>query len=369
MRVASDDLFNTPFDQSEIDFENEGGETYICGNPPYIGDKKQNKDQKSDIEAIFSELTNRWKSFDYVCGFFFKSSIYVNSVENSRSALVSTNSVTQGVQVSEFWPLALQFSKIFFAHDSFRWANLAANNAGVTCVIIGLAAENSNCKISMSDEESVRAVSSISPYMIPGPTTYVKARPKPLSEISKMLLGNFPKDGGGLICTKNETNGMEAFEKSFLRPMFGGDEFIKGVLRYCFWIPDSEFENAKKSHELSRRFDIVKEKRSKSPKKATAEWSLKPHKFVEIRSPEYRNAMIVPIVSSENRPYLPVGFLPDKAIVNYAFGVYDAPIWNMALIASRLHLVWIATVCGKLKTRFSLLKHPWVEYIPCAETD
>ena len=138
----------------------------------------------------------------------------------------------------------------------------------------------------------------------------------------------------------------------FIRPMFGGDEFIKGISRFCFWVSDSDLAAANKSKDLCERFQKVKENRLKSQKEDTVSWSSKPHRFVEIRSPDYEVAMIVPIVSSENRPYLPVGFLPRKAIVNYAFGLYDAPLWNMALIASRLHLVWIATVCGKLETRY-----------------
>jgi hypothetical protein len=172
------------------------------------------------------------------------------------------------------------------------------------------------------------------------------------SEGGSSLLGNFSKDGGGLICSYNEIDKLDDIARSFLRPMFGGDEFIKGINRYCFWISEGDFETARKSDELNRRFDFVRDNRLKSPKKATADWSKKPYRFVEIRSPNYKNALIVPIVSSENRPFLPVGFLPDKAIVNYAFGMYDVPLWNMALVASKLHLAWIATICGKLETRY-----------------
>jgi hypothetical protein len=352
VKIHGDDLFNTPLDQAQIDFENEGGETYICGNPPYVGDKKQNKDQKSDMEAIFTQLTTRWKSFDYVCGFFLKSAQYVSTDLNAKSALVSTNSISQGIQVSEFWPLILRKAKIYFARNSFKWANLAANNAGVTCVIIGLESESLNTNILMFEGDVVRQVTEISPYMIPGKPIYVKAQSSPLSSISKMLLGNFSKDGGGLICTHNEMQKLDDVAKSFLRPMFGGDEFIKGINRYCFWIDEQELQKANESEELKRRFRFVSDNRLQSPKKATADWSKKPYRFVEVRSPSYTNAMIVPIVSSENRPYLPVGFLPKRAIVNYAFGMYDVPLWNMALIASKLHLVWIATICGKLETRY-----------------
>lgn len=351
VRMHADDLFHTPLDQAQIDFENDGGETYICGNPPYIGDKKQNKDQKSDMEGVFSHLTTRWKSFDYVCGFFLKAAQYVAGDSRAKSALVSTNSVTQGVQVSEFWPIILGSAKIFFSRDSFKWSNLASNNAGVTCVIIGLAEASSVSKTIMFDGDQARSVSAISPYMISGEAVYIKARATPISDVSQMLLGNFSKDGGGLICSHSEIASMDHIAKSFLRPMFGGDEFIKGINRYCFWVNEHDLDLAESSELLKKRFAFVRENRLKSPKKATAEWSKKPYRFVEIRSPEYKRALIVPIVSSESRPYLPVGFLPDRAIVNYAFGMYDVPLWNLALIASKLHLIWVTTICGKLETR------------------
>jgi hypothetical protein len=352
IKLLGDDLFNTPLDQAQIDFENEGGETYICGNPPYVGDKKQNASQKADMESIFSSVSKRWRSFDYVSGFFYKASQYLGAIGDSACAFVSTNSIAQGVQVAEFWPLVLNHSKIFFARISFKWANLASNNAGVTCVIIGMCSENQAKKYTIFDGDIARLVTSISPYLMSGRTVYVKAQSKPLSEISEMLLGNFPKDGGNLIFNLTEVEQLDQRAQKYIRPMFGGDEFIKGVSRFCLWVSDENSDDAYKIPQIRERFDLVKESRLMSPKAATAEWHKKPYRFVEIRSPSYTEALIVPIVSSENRPYLPVGFLPQNSIVNYAFGLYDAPLWNMALVASKMHLVWISTVCGKLETRY-----------------
>lgn len=352
VKVVSDDLFNTPLDQKEIDFENEGGETYICGNPPYVGDKKQTKDQKADMEAVFGTATSRWRSFDYVCGFFFKASKYIENEAQACCAFVSTNSVAQGVQVAEFWSLILEQIKIFLAVTSFKWSNLATHNAGVMCVIIGLSPKKRPTKTKIFDGDVSRQVASISPYLTAGEPVYVNARSKPISQVSEMLLGNFAKDGGHLICSYDELGTLDHIAKRFVRPMFGGQEFIKGLSRFCFWLGDDDLSVALKSPELQRRFERVRDSRLSSPKKATAAWSEKPYRFVEIRSPRYEEAMVIPIVSSENRPYLPIGFLPRNSIVNYAFGMYDAPIWNMALIASRLHLVWIATVCGKMKNDF-----------------
>nr|WP_314860747.1 DNA methyltransferase [uncultured Undibacterium sp.] len=352
VKLLADDLFGTPLNQTEINFENEGGETYICGNPPYVGDKKQSKAQKADMESIFAPISSRWRSFDYVCGFFYKAAKYVDFVNDSSCAFVSTNSVTQGVQVSEFWPLALANTKIFFARNSFKWSNLATKNAGVICVVIGICPSSKFSKPVIFEDDIARNVNAISPYMIAGNPIYIKARSKPISMVSEMLLGNFAKDGGYLICDHDEVRNLDQIARKFIRPMFGGQEFIRGLSRFCFWISEEELSEAYQSKELSERFERVKQNRLESTKKATAEWSTRPFRFVEIRSPRYEEAMIIPIVSSENREYLPVGFLPRSSIVNYAFGMYDAPLWNMALIASRLHLVWIATVCGKMKTDF-----------------
>lgn len=355
VKVLGDDLFNTPLDQKEIDFENEGGETYICGNPPYIGDKKQSKSQKDDMRVVFEDRTKRWKSLDYVTGWFMKAVDYGRD-SNCSFAFVTTNSINQGQQVVALWPMIFQTDfRIKFAHSAFKWSNLASHNAGVTVVIVGLSKQFKSSQLFFLDEHgttSVKQVPSLNAYLVSGPNIFVESSRKPISKISEMLLGNFAKDGGHLIASADEVAKLDPVAKQFVRPMYGGDEFIKGLCRYCFWIEDINLPVANQSVELRRRFDLVSASRLQSPKEATAGWSQKPHRFVEIRSPEYENALVIPIVSSENRPYLPVGYLPKNSIVNYAFGMYDAPIWNLALIASKLHMVWIATICGKLETRY-----------------
>jgi hypothetical protein len=348
----ADDLFHAPLDQAQIDFENEGGETYICGNPPYIGDKKQSKSNKSDMQHVFSQLTDRWKSFDYICGFIYKASKYISSNEKSKSALVSTNSVSQGMQVAQFWPLIIKNTRIIFAILSFKWSNLAADNAGVTCVIVGLAPKFTKEFCRVYSGGIVREVERISPYLTAGEEIYVSARQVPLSQFAEMLLGNFAKDGGNLMVSVAEAHSLDENAKPFLRPVFGAHEFIQGIRRFCLWIADGQIDSAIRSDAVRQRLLKVAATRAQSPKAATAAWARHPHRFVEIRSPEYRSAIIVPRVSSEDRPFLPVGLLPSNSIVTEAFALYDAPLWNMALIASRIHLVWIATVCGKLKTDF-----------------
>ena len=352
VKFQADDFFTKPLDQPEIDFENEGGETYICGNPPYVGDKKQSASQKSDMEHVFGRLTSRWKSFDYICAFVFKAAEYISETNSSASALVSTNSIAQGMQVAQFWPLALERVRLGFATLAFKWSNLAANKAGVTCVIIGLASKDRKEPSRIFDGEVVRVVETISPYLTAGSVIYVAARQEPISELPEMLLGNFAKDGGNLLLSSEEVGRLDHHATQFIRPIFGAQEFINGVRRFCLWIGDDEVEQASRSEEVQLRLRKVAEARAKSTKVATKAWSERPHRFVEIRSPDYKNAIIVPRVSSEGRPYLPVGLLPPRSIVTEAFALYDAPLWSLALVASRLHLMWIATVCGQLETRY-----------------
>lgn len=351
VKLHAEDLLETPLDQTQIDFENEGGETYICGNPPYVGDKKQSPSQKSDMAHVFDALTPRWKSFDYICAFVFKAAEYIQATNNSASALVSTNSISQGMQVAQFWPLVFERARIAFATLSFKWSNLAANKAGVTCVIVGLAPTGTKAS-KIFDGDVVREVDAISPYLTAGSPIYVAARQQPLADLPDMLLGNFAKDGGNLILSGDDVNRLDRNAAQYVRPIFGAQEFINGVQRFCLWIRDGDVERASQSEEVRSRLLRVSEVRASSKKEATKAWSKRPHRFVEIRSPDYRNAILVPRVSSEERPYLPVGLLPPGSIVTEAFALYDAPLWSMALVASRLHLIWIATVCGQLETRY-----------------
>ena len=353
-KIQSDDLFETPLNQSEIDFKNEGGETFICGNPPFLGDKKQSASQKKDMEVVFSDLSSRWKSFDYVLAFFQKTSNYLNFLnDNSKAALVSTNSVSQGVQCSQFWPIIWDKTEIFFAHQSFKWANLAKNNAGVTCVIVGLARKGVVARKKIYSGEYSKVANSISPYLSDNEVTVVVERKKPISNIDELVLGNVPKDGGNLIYSKADYISSTPEEKQFLSKLIGSQEAVKGICRYCLWIEDDNIEQAQCDENIARRLRLVATMRQESKKAATRAWADKPHKFVENRKQEANRIFVIPRVTSENRPYLPIGLIEKEAIIlDSAFALYDAPLWNMALIASRIHLVWIATVCGKLKNDF-----------------
>jgi len=360
LKLVGDDLFHTPLDQPQIDFENEGGETYICGNPPYAGLSSQTIEQKNDLQSLFEDRNDYWKSFDYVMGWFWKAHQLVRDC-GAKAAFVSTNSICQGQLVHMFWPMILDNgTRVFFAHASFKWRNLASNNAGVSVVIIGLSKdEGGGARLfESSDDNNVieKQVPSINAYVVPGPSLYVDAASKPPEDRPAMVWGNKPTDGGGLILSPEEARKAivdEPDAAEFLRPYFGSDEFIKGAPRVCIWVDESKKSDAFAIDGLAKRFEFVREFRASSKAKETRPSANYPHRFRQIQGHPGRRSIIVPIHTSETRQYLPVGLLPDGGIIsNAAYGIYDAPLWNMALIASRLHLVWIATVCGKLETRY-----------------
>ena len=359
VRVQSDDLFETPQDPTQIDFENEGGETYICGNPPYKGTKNQTPEQKSDLESVFSKYKGSYKACDYVCGWFVKGAEYSNQTP-AKVAFVSTNSICQGQHASLLWPLLSKLNqKIFFAHTSFKWANLASHNAGVTVVIVGISVQNERKKYIFSEdreETSVREVENINSYLSPTGDVFVEKRSKPFGHFSAMTLGNQPYEGGNLFLERadlNELGEKVKGAKKFIRRAYGSSEFINNDERYCLWINDDDLDYVKTIPFIAKRIDKVYEWRLKSERPATVAMASRPHQFCEMKSGR-SNTLVIPIRSSENRPFLPVGLLDSKSIVtNLAYAIYDGPIFNLAIIASRIHLVWISAVCGKLETRFS----------------
>ena len=361
VKLFSDDLFNTPLDQSEIDFENEGGETYICGNPPYVGSKRQSAEQKKDLEAIFAKRAKNWKSLDYVAGWFMKATDY-GTETNSATAFVSTNSICQGQQVSILWPLIAQKKhEIPFAHTSFKWTNLASNNAGVTVVIVSVSATARKDKklFSISEDGSsvVKLASNINPYLVDGPNVLIKSRTTPISEIPEMSRGNSPTDGGNLLLERNELPSLLLNDRqigNFIRPFYGSEEVISGVGRLCIWIEDKDVERALEIATLRDRMHGVRAFRLKSTKEATRSAATRSHRFDERKPLPKSRVLVIPIRSSENRPYLPVGFLePNTVIANTAFAIVDSPLWVFAMIASRLHIAWIGAVCARLELRFS----------------
>jgi hypothetical protein len=356
----ADDLFSTPLDQAEIDFENEGGETYICGNPPYLGSTYQSPQQKSELQAVFEQRTRNWKSLDYVAAWFMKAADYGKHT-NAAAAFVATNSICQGQQVPILWPLIFETGhEIAFAYTSFKWANLASHNAGVTVVIVGISHNPGKVRRLFSVGENgsviVKESEHINAYLVSGPNVIVTKARVPLCGQFPMDYGSKPTDNGGLILSSTER--LQLLENApetshFVRRLIGSNDAIDGSLRYCLWIGDEEVAIATKHKEIANRLVKVQSFRSGSSKKATVDSSNWPHRFQEIRQTGTEVPIIVPRVSSESRSYLPFA-LGEKGdiVADSAFAFYGCALWNVGLFASRLHLVWVAAVCGKLETRY-----------------
>ncbi|MBB4858168.1 hypothetical protein HNO88_001487 [Novosphingobium chloroacetimidivorans] len=360
VKLHGDDLFNTPIDQAQIDFENDGGETYICGNPPYKGTKNQTKEDKDELTRLLSPYTSRSGTLDYVCGWFVKAA-EVARITNAEAAFVSTNSICQGGQVPVLWPILNKMGvQIKFAYTSFKWRNLASNNAGVTVIIVGISSRNYTERklfdVTEADNAIYKSCSIIGPYLIPNHTVIVEGRTTPLSDITPMSLGNAPYDGGHLILTTDEIKNLglnQTQRERWLKPLWGSTEVINGLSRYCIWIENPDLNEALSIPSIAERIEAVKSMRLASGDSGTRQMAARSHQFREMNFGRH-NTIIVPIRSSENRPYLPVDlFKSQDRATNLSYALYDGPIMNLSIIASRMHLVWIAAVCGKLETRFS----------------
>jgi len=355
VKLVSDDLFGTPLQQAEIAFENEGGETYICGNPPYKGSKWQTDEQKRDMANAWQRHPKLAKTTDYVTGWFAKLLDYVDSEPSAVGAFVATNSICQGQQAIDVWPVAFERGcEIRFAHTSFTWANLASHNAGVTVVIVGLGKKSAVSK-KLYQDDLLKQCSAIGPYLVPNSLAYVLKASDPIGEQFPMLFGNMPRDGGHLLMGPDLGSQMMANDtvQPYVKGFMGSDELINGKQRYCLWIGDDKVEAAKKVDFIAERLKLVVDNRSMSDAESTRQFAQKPHRFVQIAGFADRDAIVVAAVSSELREYLPVGFVSANTIVsNLAFALYDAPLWNLALIASRMHWVWIGTVCSRMRTDF-----------------
>lgn len=331
-------------------------ETYICGNPPYVGSRIQEPEHKDDLKQIVGLAIRKWKSLDYVSGWYLKATKYLDNVQ-SAFAFVSTSSMCEGLQASVLWPQILgSRNEIFFAHKSFKWANLAAKNAGVTVVVVGIArADMRPEKYIFNDNQAIRA-DNINAYLLRAPNVFVDSRSKPISAVDDMLMGAMPRDGGHLILSREEAHALISQWPStsqFVKRYVGSEELINGGERRCLWIEDEYESEARSSPPIAQRIELVANFRARSPLESTRQFASKPHRFVYVAGKGQKMTIAVAGVSSERRPYLPVSMLSATDIAsNLLFAIYDAPIWQLAIIASRVHLVWVATVCGKLETRY-----------------
>jgi hypothetical protein len=331
-----------------------GSETYVVGNPPYLGSANQDEEQKSDMDRIFSPVTKTYKNLDYVAAWYLKAADYGTVVE-SQAAFVATNSICQGEQVEMLWPLIHgRNAEIGFAHQSFKWRNNAAHVAGVTCVIVGIRRRGPGRK-TLYTGDLARTVKNIGPYLLEMDDIIVSKESSPVNGLPKMDWGSKPVDDGNLILTTQEKDDLVATypeAAQFVRRYLGAKEFIRGEERWCLWITDAGRKSAEKIAPIRVRIEAVAKFRAASKKPQTAAFAAIPHRFSEPRHKD-ADAILVPIVFSEDREYFTIGFCEgDTSVVNnLCYAIYDAQPYVMAILSSRLHAVWISTVCGQLETR------------------
>ena len=329
-------------------------ETYICGNPPYTGSRKQTTGQKRDLDHVFSEHTKKWKNVDYVGAWFLVAALYFKST-NGRFAYVATNSFCQGQQVPITWNLMIDLGyQIRFAHTPFKWNNLATKKAGVTVIIAGLdKAKEGNRKIYFDTE--VANVKHINPYLTSHSVSLVDASKEPISVPIEMQYGVYYSKSSGLILDKWEADSFigSGLSIKFLRQFIGSREFINGEIRYCLWISDDDVDEAVGLDLVRESIERVRFSRMASNDKAVQKLASRSHQFREFKGDEERK-IFIPIVSSEEREYYPAGVASSLVVpTNKAFYIPDGPLWALAILVSKLHLIWIGTVCGRLRSDFS----------------
>lgn len=330
-------------------------EVYIMGNPPYIGSKRQTENQKQELDTLFFDVPNH-RQLDYISGWFIKGAKFLHQ-SNAKVAFVTTNSISQGQQVSVLWNEIFKFNvEINFAHTSFKWANSARNNAGVTVAIIGICPiGKSEVKYLFDETEIARTVRNINAYLTEGQNVLVSQRNLPLGPIPEMSFGNMPNDGGGLIFSKDEAEEnlvKYPFLKDIYKKYIGSQEFISGTYRYALWMNESQYIDNKENLIVKKAIETTKNHRLSSKDAGARRIGQFPWRFRDTKTTKTQS-IISPRVSSEARDYVPMGFVGSDIIISdSAMAVYDAPIWLLGVLESRMHMTWLRSVGGRLKTDY-----------------
>jgi hypothetical protein len=340
-------------DWEEVCPKQEGDEIYIMGNPPFLGSRRQDDNQKTDLEIIFGE---DYKNLDYITAWIYKGAQYIKRF-NSKCAFVSTNSICQGEQVSFVWKRVLQNNiEIGFAHKDFKWSNNAKSNAAVIVIIVGLQNKKQNNKYLFNSGIQAK-VNSISPYLVDGPTIYIETKQKPLSEFPEMNFGNMPADGGKLLFTTEEKREFvlkEPKSEVFFKKLISAFEFLNGRERYCLWLEDCERKEIESMPLVEKLVSELKQIRTDSSRPQLAEI---PHLFAQITQPKGKDFIIIPRHSSENRDYIPIGFFnSDHKAHDSCLIVPTKETYIFAILTSKIHMCWVKSIAGRIKTDFRYSK-------------
>ncbi len=331
----------------------EKDEVYVIGNPPYLGARLQDAVQKKDMQIVFNGK-NGYNNMDYISCWFFKAKDYIKGF-NAKYAFVTTNSICQGEQVALMWPAILSNNiEIDYAYPSFKWTNNAKGNAGVTVIIVGLRNVSNKPKFLFTDG-LIHPAKNINPYLTDATNIIVIGRNKPLSKFPEMSFGSMPNDKGFLLLDEDEKNTLlnqNSNALKFIKQFSGGAEFVRGIKKYCLWIDDKNLKDAHKISQIANRIENIEIHRLNSKRDATNALAKSPHLFGEIRH-QNSDSIIIPATSSEKRDYIPIGFLNEDTIIsNSAMAIYHAEPWLFAVVTSRMHMVWVRNVGGKLKTDY-----------------
>lgn len=341
-------------DWNEICPINKEEEVYVFGNPPYLGSRNQEAAQKRDMELLFDD-TNAYKKLDYIACWFVLAANYINN-NNAKFAFVSTNSLFQGEQVPLLWEKLSSFHiEISFAYSSFKWDNNAKNNAGVIVVIVGFATKGFKNQKKLYTSNNVMNVDNINAYLTSGPNVIVKSNSRQLHNYPKLNKGNAAYDDGKFTISLEEYNQLSANYPEvlpYLRKYISAEDFINGTYKYCLWLTKENVDKAVKIPFIKTRIDEVRAYRLKSKRAVTVKQAEKPYAFGEVRY-ENKPAVIIPVVSSEIRDYIPMGIVHPEIIPSYAtFTIYDAQLWLLGLLQSKMHMAWVKAVAGRLKTDY-----------------
>jgi hypothetical protein len=351
---------------------------YILGNPPFIGSKIMTQQQRNEVTKEFGNIAGAGV-LDYVTAWYVKAAKLIQNTQ-TKCAFVSTNSITQGEQVGILWNVMMNMYgiKIHFAHRTFKWSNEAKGNAAVYCVIIGFAAYDTSTKRLFEYEDSkgeaheIKA-KNINPYLVDAKDILIEKRSNPICPVPGMSFGNMPLDGGNLILSDEEKTEFllrEPKAEKFILPLISAYEFLNGKNRWCLWLVDAQPNELRQMPEVLKRIEAVKKFRLASTRKQTVEKANNPALFGEIR--DFGDSYIaIPRVSSENRKHIPMGFFNKNSIISdTCMGIPRCNGYHFGILMSSMHMAWVKSVCGRLKSDFRYSKDivynnfPWPENTP-----
>jgi hypothetical protein len=366
--IDSKENFPEPSNSSRIKYD------YILGNPPFIGSKIMTQHQRDSVVKEFDNIQGAGV-LDYVTAWYIKAAKYIQGT-NTKVAFVSTNSIVQGEQTSILWGQMLNKYKIkiHFAHRTFKWSNEAKGNAAVYCVIVGFANFDTSNK-SIFEYEDIKGeaheikAKNINPYLVDAKDLLIDKNSNPICNVPKMSFGNMPLDGGHLLLSDDEKNEFvlkEPKAEKYIMPLISAYEFLNGEKRWCIWLVDAEPSELKQLPYVLKRVEAVKKFRLDSVAPSTQKFAATPTLFRDRNQPE--TFIVVPRVSSENRPYIPFGFFDKNSIVSdTCMSIPNGNQYHFGVLMSKMHMAWVKSVCGRLKSDYRYSKdivynnYPWPE--------